>query len=281
MSKADLHVHSTASDGHCSPAEIIRKAVEVGLTIIAISDHDTVEGIPDALSAAREFPQLRVIPAVEISTDIPNGEAHVLGYFIDYTNQNLKASLEQMRNSRLERAHKMVEKLRVMGFDIEWRRVREIAGSSTLGRPHIAQALLEKGYIESLKEAFSKYIGHGGPAYVEREKLTPVEAVQLVLKANGLPVLAHPLTVPDPESTVKELKAFGMVGIEVYYADYPFEKVSSLLNLANKYNLIPTGGSDYHGIDDVTETMIGDINVPIRFVEELFAMAKQSGLQNS
>ena len=281
MPKADLHVHSTASDGRYSPAEIIRKAAEVGLTIIAISDHDTVNGIPDALSAAREFPQLRVIPAVEISTDIPNGEAHVLGYFIDYTNQDFKASLEQMRNSRLERAHKMVEKLRVMGFGIEWRRVREIAGNSTLGRPHIAQALLEKGYIESFKEAFSKYIGHGGPAYVEREKLTPAEAVQLVLKANGLPVLAHPLTVPDPEPTVKELKAFGMVGIEVYYADYPFEKVSSLLNLANKYNLIPTGGSDYHGIDDITETMIGDINVPIRFVEELFAMAKQSGLQNS
>jgi predicted metal-dependent phosphoesterase TrpH len=279
--KADLHVHSTASDGRYSPAEIIRKAAEVGLTIIAISDHDTVDGIPDTLSAAREFPQLRVVPAVEISTDIPNGEAHVLGYFIDYTNQNFKASLEQMRNSRLERAHKMVEKLRVMGFGIEWRRVREIAGNSTLGRPHIAQALLEKGYTESFKEAFSKYIGHGGPAYVEREKLTPAEAVQLVLKANGLPVLAHPLTVPDPESTVRELKAFGMVGIEVYYADYPFEKVSSLLDLANKYNLIPTGGSDYHGIDDITETMIGDINVPIRFVEELFAMAKQSGLQNS
>jgi predicted metal-dependent phosphoesterase TrpH len=279
--KADLHIHSTASDGRYSPAEIIRKAAEVGLTIIAISDHDTVDGIPDALSAAREFPQLRVVPAVEISTDIPNGEAHVLGYFIDYTNQNFKASLEQMRNSRLERAHKMVEKLRVMGFGIEWRRVREIAGNSTLGRPHIAQALLEKGYTESFKEAFSKYIGHGGPAYVEREKLTPAEAVQLVLKANGLPVLAHPLTVPDPESTVRELKAFGMVGIEVYYADYPFEKVSSLLNLANKYTLIPTGGSDYHGIDDITETMIGDINVPMRFVEELFAMAKQSGLQNS
>lgn len=281
MPKADLHIHSTASDGRYSPAEIIRKAAEVGLTVIAISDHDTVDGIPDALSAAREFPQLRVVPAVEISTDIPNGEAHVLGYFIDYTNQNFKASLEQMRNSRLERAHKMVEKLRVMGFGIEWRRVREIAGNSTLGRPHIARALLEKGYIESFKEAFSKYIGHGGPAYVEREKLTPAEAVQLVLKANGLPVLAHPLTVPDPESTVRELKAFGMVGIEVYYADYPFEKVSSLLDLANKYNLIPTGGSDYHGIDDITETMIGDINVPICFVEELFAMAKQSGLQNS
>jgi len=281
VSKADLHVHTTASDGRYSPTEIIRKAAEAGLTVIAISDHDTVDGIPEAISAAKQFPQLRVIPALEISTDVPNGEVHVLGYFIDYTNKNFGDSLMRMRNSRVERAYKMTEKLRALGCKIEWERVREIAGSSTLGKPHIAQALLEKGYIKSFKEAFEKYIGHNGPAYVKREKLTPAEAVQLILKANGLPVLAHPLAIPDTESTIKELATSGMMGIEVYYADYSLEQINSLFKLANTYNLIPTGGSDYHGIDDANETMLGNINVPMQSIEKLFTLAEQRGFRSN
>lgn len=279
MSGADLHVHTTASDGRYSPTEIIRKAAEIGLSVIAISDHDTVDGIPEAIAAAREFPLLRVIPALEISTDVSNGEVHVLGYFIDYNNQDFGDDLARMRNSRVERAYKMTEKLKTLGCKIEWERVREIAGSATLGRPHIAQALLEKGYIKSFKEAFDKYIGHNGPAYVEREKLTPAEAVQLILKTKGLPVLAHPFTVPDFETTVKELKNAGMVGIEVYYANYSPEQTNSLLKLADVYNLIPTGGSDYHGIDDTHETMLGGIAIPMQFVEKLFAVAKQRNIR--
>jgi hypothetical protein len=175
----------------------------------------------------------------------------------------------------------MTEKLRTLGCKIEWERVKEIAGSSTLGRPHIAQALLEKGYIKSFKEAFDKYIGHNGPAYVEREKMTPAEAVQLVLKANGLPVLAHPLTIPNAKSTIEELKTSGIVGIEVYYADYSLEQINSLLKLANTHNLIPTGGSDYHGIDDTYETMLGDINIPMQFVEKLFTLVGQRNLRSN
>jgi 3',5'-nucleoside bisphosphate phosphatase len=277
--KADLHIHSSASDGRYSPAEIVRKAVASGLTVMALTDHDTVDGIAPALAAAREFPQLTVIPGVEISTDISNGEVHVLGYFIEYTKQSLKASLEKMRNSRLERARKMVEKLRSLGCEIEWERVKEIAGKATLGRPHIAQALLEKGYIKDFKEAFSKYIGHGCSAYVEREKLTPAEAVQLVLTANGLPVLAHPFEAGAVEEIVKELKTVGLVGIETYYAGYSPEKVRSLLGMADKYNLIPTGGTDYHGIDDTIEIMLGKVDVPERFVKELFNVAEKRGLK--
>ena len=279
MSKVDLHIHSTASDGRFSPADIVQKAAENRLAFIAIADHDSVAGIVPALVAAKAFPRLRVIPSIEISTDVPHGEAHVLGYFIDYTSHKLLATLARFRNSRRKRAQGMVAKLEKLGIHIEWQRVQEIAGSGTMGRPHIAQAMLEKGYITSLKEAFTKYISQGGPAYVEREKMTPVEAVALILGANGLPVLAHPLTINDPEKVIIELKAAGMVGIEAYYGDYSADEVSRLVNLADRHNLIATGGSDYHGLDASSETMIGGVDVPTESVERLIALAEQRGLK--
>jgi len=279
MSKVDLHIHSTASDGRLSPAEVVHKSVERGLTIIAIADHDTVDGIAPALAAVEAFPQLKVIPCVEISTDVPHGEVHVLGHFIDYTDPELRATLEKLRNSRRERAQGMIAKLRNLGIHIEWQRVQEIAGSGSIGRPHIAQAMLEKGYITSLKEAFTKYISRGGTAYVEREKMTPVEAVELILKANGLPVLAHPLTVNDPETMVVELKAAGLVGLEAYYNSYTTDEINRLVNLADKYDLIASGGSDYHGLDASTETMIGGVDVPMESAEQLIALAEQRGLK--
>lgn len=281
MAKADLHIHSTASDGRYSPAEIVRMAVSAGLTIIALTDHDTVDGLIPALEAAREFPELTVIPAVELSTDTSSGEIHVLGYFIDYTNQEFRSSLERMRNSRANRAEKMVAKLKELGCNIELERIKEIAGNGALGRAHIAQVLLEKGYVTSFKEAFTKYLGHDCPAYVGREKLTPTEAVQLVQEANGLPVLAHPFTSLNPEAVAKELKTVGLVGMEVYYAGYLPTEVSVLLNLAQKYDLIPTGGTDYHGIDAASEITIGGTDVPIHFVEKLITLAERRSLKTT
>ena len=279
MSKVDLHIHSTASDGKLSPEAVVQKAAGLGLTTIALADHDSVNGIAPALAAAKAFPQLRVIPSIEISTDVPHGEAHVLGYFIDYTSHKLQSTLARLRNSRRERAQGMIAKLAKLGIHIEWQRVQEIAGTGTIGRPHIAQAMLEKGYITSLKEAFTKYISQGGPAYVEREKMTPAEAVAMVLEANGLPVLAHPFTINNPEMVIIELKAAGMVGIEAYYNSYSADEVSKLVSLANKHNLIATGGSDYHGLDASNETMIGGVDVPMESAERLIALAKQRGLQ--
>jgi predicted metal-dependent phosphoesterase TrpH len=278
MSGIDLHVHTTASDGRYSPAEIVRRAAVLGLAVIGISDHDTVEGIVPALEAAKAYPSLVVIPAVELSTDVPKGEVHMLGYFVDYTSVEFKSNLDRMRFSRFERALKMVEKIRRLGLDIDWQRVQEIAGEGILARPHIAQALLEKGYVTSFQDAFIKYIGRRGPAYVEREKVTPKEAVELILKAGGLPVMAHPLTVGDPEETIVALKLVGMVGLEVYYARYTSEDISHMLGLAQKYGLIPTGGTDYHGIDDANETMMGGIDVPMQSAERLIALAKERGL---
>lgn len=276
MSRADLHVHTSASDGRFSPSEIIHKAAELGISVIAISDHDTVDGVAPALEAAKAFPELMVIPAVEISTYAPSGEVHVLGYFVDYTNTELLDTLERFKHSRRERAQKMINRLAGLGIHIDWQRVQELAGGESIGRPHIAQAMLEKGYISSLLEAFEKYIGEGKPAYLPRDKVTPAQAVKLILQASGLPVLAHPLTVHNMESLLAELKSAGLVGLEVYYDNYNSEEIHLLTNLANKYNLILTGGSDYHGLNIVTEPMLGSINLPDKAIKQLLDLAKQA-----
>ncbi|HXX59108.1 MAG TPA: PHP domain-containing protein [Dehalococcoidales bacterium] len=278
MSKVDLHLHTTASDGKHTPAELVRLAASRGLEFIAITDHDTIDGVAPALSEARKFPGLHVVPGVELSTDVPKGEVHLLGYFIDFEDEQFRAKLAEMRNSRVNRARKMVEKLGTMGMHVDWKRVQEIAGAGAMGRPHIAQAMLEKGYIRTTQDAFRNYIGHGGPAYVERDKLTPVEAVGLVLAAGGLPVLAHPFTSGDAEETIKELKTAGLVGVEAHYASYSIEQVNMLVGMAAKYSLIATGGTDYHGIDLTTETMVGGVDVPVQAVEELNNIAISRGL---
>lgn len=277
MSKVDLHIHSTASDGRFSPEEIVRKAAGLGLAVIALSDHDSVAGVIPAMEAAKDFPDLKVIPAVEVSTDVPSGEVHVLGYFIDYTSPELKTALAGFRDLREGRAQGMIDKLAELGIHVEWQRVQEIAGSGSVGRPHIAQAMLEKGYINSIKEAFDKYIARDGPAYVVREKMTPVEAVELILRTNGLPVLAHPFTVADYEALVIELKAAGLVGIEAYYKDYDASEIDSLVSLAKKNGLITTGGTDYHGLDSTSEVIMGSTDVPVESVERLIALAEQHG----
>lgn len=279
LSWVDLHLHSKASDGRFSPEELVYKAAEKGLTVIALADHDSTDGIAPALEAAKVYPGLQVIPAVEINTDVPRGEVHILGYFVDYGNRELETTLEKLRRSRVARAQGMIAKLGNLGIHITWQRVKEIAGSGAIGRPHLAQAMLEKGYTSSIKEAFIKYIGRDGPAYVERKKIMPLEATELVLRVSGLPVLAHPLTASDPEQLTVQLKAVGLVGIEVYYDGYGAEERRQLKNLADKYNLIATGGSDYHGLDDASETMIGSAEVPLEAAEQLITLAQERTLK--
>ena len=269
----DLHIHTTASDGRFSPQQIVDKAARLGLGVVAICDHDTIDGIAPALEAARAWPQPTVIPGVEISTFAPGNEVHILGYFIDYNNPRLKTALAELRNSRQERAQTMIARLKKLNIDINWQQVQQLAGGGAVGRPHIAQVMLEKGYITSFTEAFDKYIGQGGSAYVEREKMTPAEAVEMIVRAKGLPVLAHPFTVTDPEATVTELKPAGLVGIEAYYKDYSTDEIENLVSMAEKYDLIATGGTDYHGLDDSSEIMLGGVDVPLESVEKLIALA--------
>jgi hypothetical protein len=233
-----------------------------------------IDGIVPAQVAASAFPQLKVIPGVEISTDISQGEVHILGYFIDYTDPEFKATLDRFRDSRLQRGQKMVAKLEALGIHIDWQQVKEIAGGSSIGRRHIAQAILEKGYVSSIREPFTEYLGRDRPAYVEREKMTPAEAVALIVKAGGLPVLAHPLTINDAEAMTIELKRAGLAGIEAYYDGYTTEETDRPVRLAQRHRLIVTGGSDYHELEP-TETAIGGVALPTEAVERLIARAKK------
>jgi 3',5'-nucleoside bisphosphate phosphatase len=276
VSKVDLHIHTTASDGKYAPAAIVRMALACGLRYIAICDHDSMEGILPAQKEAASDPNITVIAGVEINTDTSAGELHILGYLMESSNGELKVTLERLRNSRILRAQKMIDKLWKLGVHLEYERVRQIAGDGSIGRPHVAQAMLEKGYINSLKEAFMKYISRGGPAYVERDKITPAEATQLISSAHGVPVLAHPLTCVDPEPIIRDLASEGLQGLEVYYSTYSPEQIDNLLKLADKYGLIATGGSDFHGLDNLNEPQLGTVEVPLESVDRLIYLARRN-----
>ncbi len=275
MMKVDLHIHTTASDGRLTPEEVVHIAAKQGLSVIAITDHDSLAGIEPALLAAESVPSLRVIPGLEINTDTPNAEVHILGYFIDYRNKGLNQTLERLRNSREARARKIVAKLGELGIDIAWHRVLELSGGGSVGRPHIAQAMFERGYIPSFQEAFIKYIGRQGPAYVKRERLSPQEAAKLVVKAGGLPVLAHPANINDLEELLVELKEAGLVGLEAYYNGYHRKVIDRLVSLAAKHGLIISGGSDFHGLGGDNEAPLGGIDVPFDCAERLIALAER------
>jgi hypothetical protein len=257
----------------------VARAAARGLEIISICDHDTVEGIDPALAAAANYNGLTLIPGVEVSTDFQKGEVHVLGYYIDQNHPGLNQTLKTMRQSRVERARAMVKKLAELGIHIEWARVRELAGSGSIGRPHIAQAMLEKGHIATFGDAFYNYLGHGQPAYVERIKMSPQEAVVLILAAGGLPVLAHPMTIDEPETMISSLVAAGLVGLEAYYNGSSPDEIERLVKTAARHGLIATGGSDYHGLDDNNETPIGGAPVPMKAALKLIGLAEERALK--
>jgi predicted metal-dependent phosphoesterase TrpH len=271
--RADLHLHTTASDGRLTPEQLVTRAVEQGLNVMAVTDHDTVEGIPLALKAASDFHNLNLIPGVEINTDVPGMEVHMLGYFIDFESDSLVEPLKELRDSRVIRAKGMLEKLDKLGMPIKWNELLAIAGDSVIGRPHIAKAMEDAGYVSTSSEAFDKYIGRKGPAYVEHKKMTPVEVVRLIKAVHGIPALAHPANIDNLDTMLSDLKDAGLMGIEVYYGQYTSDIIQNLLALANKYDLITTGGSDYHAFHDERETMVGDIDIPEDCIRTLYALA--------
>jgi predicted metal-dependent phosphoesterase TrpH len=266
--KSDLHLHTTASDGQLTPVEIVGRAAHLGLSVIAITDHDSIDGVQSAIAAAENSGVL-VIPGVEISTTTSKGEAHILGYFIDHRHPGLLRALGDLRASRRDRGRKIVARLGEMGVRIDWERVLQLASGGIVGRPHIAQAMLEQGHISTFKEAFVKYIARGAPAYVERKKLTPAEAITVILEADGLPFLAHPGDINDVESFARELKRDGIVGLEVYYGTYPPTKIARLKALADRCELMASGGSDYHGLDEAIGSEMGHRDIPRESLERL------------
>ncbi len=277
-SRADLHTHSRYSDGLLSPPELVDLAYRRGVRTLALTDHDTTDGLPEAFAAAQRYPDLTLIPGVEMSTDVPGNEVHVLGYFIDWHDETFQRELTRLRSSRLGRGRRMVERLRQLGMPLPWERVQEIAGVGAVGRPHIAQALVEAGYVATINEAFALYLGRNGPAYVEREKKTPQEVVTMLNQVGGLAVLAHPRDLAGLEDLLRQLKAVGLIGMEVFYQDYAPQESQRLLALAQELDLLPLGGSDYHGLGGPQQREPGDITLPDEPVQRLLEMAERRGV---
>jgi hypothetical protein len=271
----DLHLHTTVSDGRLTPSELVTLVASKGLKVVSVSDHDTTDGLAEAYQAAKQYPDLRIIPGIELSTDIPGDEIHMLGYFIQYDDESFQSILQRFREGRLERGRLMVERLAQHGIHIEWERVQEIAGEGSVGRPHLALAMVEKGYFKEPKDAFAEYLGRNGLAYVEREKMTPEEGVQMLARVGGVAVLAHPAQLVDLDSKVAQLKAVGLMGIEVHYAMYPPETIQRLADVARRHGLIPCGGSDYHGLGNTGEPLPGTMGPPMETVERLEEAAQR------
>lgn len=278
MIEVDLHLHTTFSDGNLSPTELVRLCTNRGLNAIAITDHDSTDGLPEALAIADELTGITIIPGIELSTDVPGAEIHLLGYFVDHMDPLLQNTLMRLRDSRQKRAQDMVKKLNVMGISISWERVQEISGDGAIGRPHIAQAMVEKGYVKYPRDAFTEYLGRNGSAYVEREKISPASATEMVVQFGALPVMAHPTyfmggtdadAIAKLKRTLFELKEAGLVGMEVYYGDYSIEKIELLAAIANELSLIPCGGSDYHASGNPNEPEPGSVGPPIETLRAL------------
>ena len=265
----DLHLHSTASDGRLSPREVVRLAAGQGLKQMSISDHDSTEGLAEAFEESKNFPGLRIIPGIELSTDVPGDEIHMLGYFIQYEDEEFQDILKRFRTGRLDRAQEMVGKLAALGIVLDWRRVKEIAGDGSVGRPHIALAMVEEGYCKEPKDAFPEYLGRNGLAYAERPKMTPTEGVEMLRRVGGVPVLAHPAYMNELEPNVVALKEAGLIGMEVYYAKFDADTVRRLKTLADKYDLIPCGGSDFHGLGNADDAVLGSAGPPASTVDQL------------
>lgn len=271
----DLHLHTVASDGRLTPTELVDLIASKGVTVAAISDHDTTDGIAEAVQAASAHQNLEIIPAIELSTDIPGDEIHMLGYFLEYEDEEFQGILRRFREGRLERGRMMVEKLAELGKPVEWERVKAFAGDGSVGRPHIALAMVEAGYFKEPKEAFYEYLGRNGLAYAEREKMTPEEGVEMLSRVGGSAVLAHPAGLEDLDTKVGQLKEAGLVGMEVHYAMYSEETIQRLLEVANRHGLIPCGGSDYHGLGNTGEQEPGLLGPPMESVERLMENSRK------
>ena len=265
--RIDLHTHTTASDGLLTPEALVAEASGRGVGLLAVADHDTTGAVDAALATGRAA-GIEVWPAVELSCDVETGEVHVLGYFIDHRRDWFQTLLHRLRDGREKRAERMVERLVALGAPVDFHAVRTLADGGSIGRPHVARALLEAGHVASIHEAFDRYIGRHGPAYVERLKVTPAQAVEVIRAAGGLAVLAHP-GWGQQDALIPDLVAAGLDGIEVYYPDHVPAQVEQYSALATRYGLLVTGGTDFHGGGLATRVPVGSQYVPESVVAPL------------
>jgi hypothetical protein len=263
---ADLHAHTTASDGTFTPTELVQAARVAGLTYLAVTDHDTLSGLPEAIAAAREVGGIRLLCGVELSADGPPGKCHLLGLGIDPAHAGLKNTLATLSANRRERNARMAERLGTLGVPVTLEEVTAVAPpGANVGRPHFAQTMVMKGYVRDTREAFDHYLGDTAAGYVEKQTLTPAEAIELVHDAGGLCFVAHPGLMKLAEHETQEtraaaLKALGLDGLEAYYSAYPPVQTERFARLAAKLGLLVTGGSDFHGANkpDVPLGIVND-----------------------
>lgn len=263
--RVDLHMHSNCSDGVYSPKDLVRKAKDSGLVAIALTDHDEVRGVTEAVEAGKAH-GVEVVPGIEISCLGDGLDVHMLGLFIEPEHPGLREYVRWYHDERLARGRKIVERLRELGYPLDFDELAARVGEAALGRPHIAEALVQEGYVASVQEAFDRLLGDGKPAFVPKRKLTPAEAISLIHAAGGLAVLAHPgdgLTVEQVEQAVR----LGIDGLEVVHPRHSEEVAERIRQIARKHGLLETGGSDFHGRGD--EQLLGTLNVFWESFEEL------------
>ncbi len=267
----DLHIHTTASDGLFTPSKLLKESEEAELKVISITDHDSVDNIPEILRVF-DASQTRVIPGVELSTVWEGRDVHFLGYYIDWTYKPFSDTLHQLRDGRIERMKKTVKKMNEEGFKVSLNEVLEATHGGAAGRSHLARVLLKKGYVSSINEAFELYLARGKPFYVEKFTLSPKEAISLISESGGIPVLAH----PGVSQTFEFLDIFlkwGVRGLEVYYPYHTPEEVEHLLSLSREKGLLVSGGSDAHGLPGRGEHL-GEFKVFSEDVKELLEISE-------
>ena len=280
----DLHTHTTASDGSMTPTELIRRAVSKGLAAIAVTDHDCVDGVEEALAEGRRQ-GIEVIPGLEISAEFDRGTMHILGFFVDWKKESLRRRLFELQEARRLRNPKITKKLQEQGLEITHEEVVAASGGGQVGRPHFAKVLVQKGYVASMEEAFEKYLKRGGPGYIEKFRFSPQESIALIHEAGGVAVLAHPFTLGLKSAEMEndllaELTQTGLDGIEVYYSKNAPEDTIHYLRLCESYGLLPTGGSDFHGAHKPDIDLgigRGNLQVPLKLLEALREKAHERG----
>ena len=282
MGRIDLHLHTTCSDGSLRPTEVLALAQKAGVTALAITDHDIVDGLPEAIDAGTRL-GIEVLPGVEISSFDGKSELHILGYCLNWRDEALLKRLASLRASRHRRNPFIIERLQALGLELTYDEVRALAGTESVGRPHIARLLMEKGYVTSAKDAFDRYLAEGRPGYVARELPTPAEAIAWIRDAQGVAVLAHPTWVKESNdglpAFVRTLKNDGLGGIEVHYSTHTRQQTARFLELAKQFGLLITGGSDFHGLtkpDVEVGTGRGELRVP----EELLTPLKEAAARS-
>ena len=272
----DLHCHSTASDGTCSPTEVIQLGQRSGLSAMSLTDHDTIGGIAEAAAEAGRL-GIDFIPGIEISAEYPRpGTMHILGYGVDPNSAILKDLTRQLIEGRDTRNPQIIRKLNELGMDITMTEVEREAGGKVIGRPHIAAILIRKGYVSTIKQAFDKYLAPGGLAYFDKERLTSRRALEMIHESGGLPVLAHPIQLRalndgELERVIKDLKDLGLAGLEVIHSDHGPAHVEKYTKIADRMGLLKTGGSDFHG-QNKKDIQLGTANgrrVPREFFDAL------------